>query len=107
MLSSLIAFGLLPFVAVVLYMGACTTPGHMAIVTELMPNGNVAQVLHNPKVEVSLKRRYTAHSLRIPCFMLMRAQHEYGTRRCPRYDMAPREQSLHPAPRFETIKSVG
>lgn len=49
--------------SVVLYMGACTTPGHMAIVTELMPNGNVAQLLHNPKVEISLKRRYSFKDL--------------------------------------------
>jgi len=42
---------------VVLFMGACTTPGHMAIVTELMPKGNFAQLLHDPKVDLSLQRR--------------------------------------------------
>jgi len=28
---------------VVLFMGACTTAGHMAIVTELMPKGKAAR----------------------------------------------------------------
>jgi len=42
---------------VVLFMGACTTPGNMAIVTELMPKGNLAQLLHNRHVDLSLSRR--------------------------------------------------
>src|SRR4051812_14833160 len=42
-------------------MGACTTAGHMAIVTELMPKGNFAQLLHNPKVDISLKTRLVHH----------------------------------------------
>jgi serine/threonine protein kinase len=42
---------------VVLFMGACTTPGHMAIVTELMPKGNLAQLLHNQKIELPLSMR--------------------------------------------------
>jgi sterile alpha motif and leucine zipper-containing kinase AZK len=38
-------------------MGACTTAGSMAIVTELMPKGNLQSVLHDPKMNLSLYRR--------------------------------------------------
>mmetsp|Transcript_51753 Transcript_51753/g.129911 ORF Transcript_51753/g.129911 Transcript_51753/m.129911 type:complete len:515 (-) Transcript_51753:971-2515(-) len=39
---------------ILLFMGACTVPGHMAIVTELMPKGNLQALLHDPKAELSL-----------------------------------------------------
>lgn len=42
---------------VVLFMGACTTTGHMAIVTELMPKGNLQAVLHDNNLQLSLYRR--------------------------------------------------
>jgi len=42
---------------VLLFMGACTTPGEMAIVTELCDRGNLEQLLHNKKAQLSLYRR--------------------------------------------------
>jgi len=42
---------------VVLFMGACTIPGHMAIVTELMKKGNLQQVLHDNSLSLTLYRR--------------------------------------------------
>jgi len=38
-------------------MGACTVPGHMAIVMELMPQGNFEKLLHDPTRQLSLYRR--------------------------------------------------
>lgn len=42
---------------VLLFMGACTDPGHMAIVTELLKGGNMEQVLRDPSMELSVYRR--------------------------------------------------
>ena len=42
---------------VLLFMGACTVPGEMAIVMELCDNGNLEQLLHNDKTTLSLYRR--------------------------------------------------
>ena len=39
---------------IVLFMGACTTAGHLAIVTELMPRGSLHDVLHDAKVDLPL-----------------------------------------------------
>eukprot|EP01100_Stratorugosa_tubuloviscum_P007725 TRINITY_DN318_c0_g2_i1.p1 TRINITY_DN318_c0_g2~~TRINITY_DN318_c0_g2_i1.p1 ORF type:complete len:558 (+),score=207.30 TRINITY_DN318_c0_g2_i1:44-1675(+) len=39
---------------VVLFMGACTRSGHMALVTELMPKGNLDTILHDKKLSLSL-----------------------------------------------------
>eukprot|EP01120_Amphizonella_sp_Union-15-10_P011096 TRINITY_DN4615_c0_g1_i3.p1 TRINITY_DN4615_c0_g1~~TRINITY_DN4615_c0_g1_i3.p1 ORF type:complete len:254 (-),score=42.75 TRINITY_DN4615_c0_g1_i3:23-784(-) len=38
---------------IVLYMGSCTVPGHLAIVTELLPKGNLADLLRNPDIEIT------------------------------------------------------
>jgi len=38
-------------------MGACTEPGHLAIVTELMPKGSLYDLLHDPKIELSLLQK--------------------------------------------------
>jgi len=40
-----------------LFMGACTAPGEMAIVTELCERGNLETLLHNDKAQLSLYRR--------------------------------------------------
>ena len=42
---------------VLLFMGACTVPGEMAIVTELCDRGNLETLLHNKKAQLSLYRR--------------------------------------------------
>lgn len=42
---------------VLLFMGACTDPGNMAIVTELLTGGNGEQVLRDPTLALSLYRR--------------------------------------------------
>merc|ERR1712137_1149231 len=42
---------------VLLFMGACTVPGQMAIVTELCHRGNLEQLLHHEKAQLSLYRR--------------------------------------------------
>lgn len=42
---------------VVLFMGACTAPGKLAIVTEYLPRGDLASLLHNPDVEISLSQK--------------------------------------------------
>jgi len=42
---------------VVLFMGACTEPGHMAIVTELMPKGNLETALRDEKLSLTLFSR--------------------------------------------------
>jgi len=42
---------------VVLFMGAAIKPPHMAIVTELCPKGNLQQVLHDKKLNLSLYMR--------------------------------------------------
>lgn len=42
---------------VLLFMGACTTPGNMAIVTELLVGGNGEQVLRDPSLDLSVFRR--------------------------------------------------
>ena len=34
--------------------GACFKKGHMAMVTELMPEGSVSDLLRNPKASISL-----------------------------------------------------
>jgi len=38
-------------------MGACTAPGEMAIVTEICDRGNLEQLLHHKKAQLSLYRR--------------------------------------------------
>lgn len=35
---------------ILLYMGACTIPGHMCIITELMHKGDLESLLHDEKV---------------------------------------------------------
>lgn len=42
---------------VLLFMGACTVPGEMAIVMELMPKGNLEKTLHDPRRHLSLYSR--------------------------------------------------
>jgi serine/threonine protein kinase len=42
---------------VLLFMGACTVPGHMAIVMELMQEGNFEKLLHDPERKLSLYQR--------------------------------------------------
>jgi len=42
---------------VLLFMGACTVPGEMAIVMELCDKGNLEQLLHNKNANLSLFRR--------------------------------------------------
>jgi len=42
---------------VLLFMGACTVPGEMAIVMELCERGNLEQLLHNKNANLSLFRR--------------------------------------------------
>jgi len=41
---------------VVLFMGACTEPNHLAIVTELLPRGNLSDILHS-NIEISLLQK--------------------------------------------------
>lgn len=38
-------------------MGACTEPGHLSIVTELLPAGSLHDLLHNPKIHISLLQK--------------------------------------------------
>ncbi len=38
-------------------MGACTIPGHMMIITELMPKGDLEALLHDEKVNIPLVMR--------------------------------------------------
>jgi len=38
---------------ILLYMGACTVPGHMCIITELMPKGDLESLLHDERVALS------------------------------------------------------
>eukprot|EP01087_Luapelamoeba_hula_P020947 TRINITY_DN7230_c0_g1_i2.p1 TRINITY_DN7230_c0_g1~~TRINITY_DN7230_c0_g1_i2.p1 ORF type:complete len:1005 (-),score=128.15 TRINITY_DN7230_c0_g1_i2:404-3418(-) len=42
---------------VLLFMGACTQPGNLLIVTELMPRGSVYDLLRDSKVTLSFKRK--------------------------------------------------
>lgn len=42
---------------VLLFMGACTVPGEMAIVTELCHRGNLEHLLHNERAQLSLYKR--------------------------------------------------
>eukprot|EP01087_Luapelamoeba_hula_P012250 TRINITY_DN3403_c2_g1_i1.p1 TRINITY_DN3403_c2_g1~~TRINITY_DN3403_c2_g1_i1.p1 ORF type:complete len:506 (+),score=76.69 TRINITY_DN3403_c2_g1_i1:215-1732(+) len=42
---------------ILLYMGACTIPGHMAIITELMPRGDLESMLHDKKHAIPLLTR--------------------------------------------------
>ena len=42
---------------VLLFMGACTDPGQMAIVTELLDGGNGEQVLRDPSLDLSILKR--------------------------------------------------
>jgi len=42
---------------VLLFMGACTEPGNLLIVTELMPRGSVYDILRDSKIRLSLKRK--------------------------------------------------
>ncbi len=46
-------------------MGACTEPGNLLIVTELMPKGSVYDLLHNPKGNLIHHNQSTAYRLRI------------------------------------------
>jgi serine/threonine protein kinase len=41
----------------VLYMGACTQPGKMVMVSELIKHGSVEQALHAPNADLSLSQR--------------------------------------------------
>ncbi len=38
-------------------MGACTAPGNLTIITELMPKGSVADLLRDKNVKLSFKQR--------------------------------------------------
>lgn len=42
---------------VLLFMGACTVPGNLMIVTELMEKGSAYDLLHDKSVQLSFKRR--------------------------------------------------
>eukprot|EP00027_Filamoeba_sp_ATCC50430_P018551 CAMPEP_0168567218 /NCGR_PEP_ID=MMETSP0413-20121227/14878_1 /TAXON_ID=136452 /ORGANISM="Filamoeba nolandi, Strain NC-AS-23-1" /LENGTH=511 /DNA_ID=CAMNT_0008599375 /DNA_START=169 /DNA_END=1704 /DNA_ORIENTATION=+ len=42
---------------VLLFMGACTEPGNLLIVTELMPKGSVYDLLHNDKNQIPFQRK--------------------------------------------------
>jgi serine/threonine protein kinase len=42
---------------VLLFMGACTQPGNLLIVTELMPRGSVYDLLRDRSLKLSLKRK--------------------------------------------------
>jgi serine/threonine-protein kinase CTR1 len=42
---------------VLLFMGACTQPGNLLIVTELMPRGSVYDLLRDRGLKLSLKRK--------------------------------------------------
>lgn len=42
---------------IVLFMGACTEPGNFAIVTELLSGGSLHDLLHNPKIPISLLQK--------------------------------------------------
>ena len=42
---------------VLLFMGACTEPGNLMIVTELMTSGSVYDLLHDKSVSLTFKRR--------------------------------------------------
>mmetsp|Transcript_504 Transcript_504/g.764 ORF Transcript_504/g.764 Transcript_504/m.764 type:complete len:553 (-) Transcript_504:189-1847(-) len=42
---------------VLLFMGACTEPGNLMIVTELMSRGSAYDILHDKSVQLSFKRR--------------------------------------------------
>lgn len=42
---------------VLLFMGACTDPGDMAIVTEILDGGNGEQVLRDPALDLSVWKR--------------------------------------------------
>ena len=42
---------------IVLFMGACTVPGNMMIVTEYMPKGDLESILRNSSVQLSLLTR--------------------------------------------------
>jgi serine/threonine protein kinase len=42
---------------VLLFMGACTEPGNLMIVTELMAKGSAYDLLHDKSVQLSFKRR--------------------------------------------------
>jgi len=42
---------------VLLFMGACTQPGNLVIVTELMPRGSVYDLLRDRNLKLSLKRK--------------------------------------------------
>jgi len=42
---------------IVLFMGACTQPGHLMIVSEYMPKGNLEDMLQNPSIQLSLVMR--------------------------------------------------
>lgn len=42
---------------VLLFMGACTQPGNLLIVTELMPRGSVYDLLRDKRIKLSFKRK--------------------------------------------------
>jgi serine/threonine protein kinase len=39
---------------IILFMGACTEPGKLAMVTEFMPSGDIAKIVHSPGSNLSL-----------------------------------------------------
>lgn len=42
---------------IVLFLGACATPGKSFIVSEYLPNGDLEKMLHNPKIELTMFTR--------------------------------------------------
>ncbi|PRP74643.1 SH2 domain-containing protein [Planoprotostelium fungivorum] len=42
---------------VILFMGACTAPGNLAMITELMPRGSVYDLLQNKEAKISFQQR--------------------------------------------------
>lgn len=42
---------------VLLFMGACTQPGNMSVITEFLPNGNVEDLLKRKDADISIFQR--------------------------------------------------
>jgi serine/threonine protein kinase len=42
---------------IVLLMGACTEPGNLMIITEMMPRGDVSSIIHSQNVKISLLKK--------------------------------------------------
>jgi serine/threonine-protein kinase CTR1 len=40
-----------------LFLGACTAGGNLAIITELLPGDDLQKILKNPKLNLSLQQR--------------------------------------------------